>query len=160
MDGLPIMGILKAFTSGFDDLKHMKFLRTIGIAISLPVVLWLLWLILSKCLVKSLIYTDSDVAHYEVKFATLELLGWVLDHPEQRPASLYEAMANSSDLLIPGRWKISKCAVDSWGTPYLFLIGTDTIKVWSCGPNRKNENGCGDDIVFVTNYTVRAKLDQ
>jgi hypothetical protein len=100
----------------------------------------------------SFIATDLDVAHYEVKFATQELLGWVLDHPEQRPASLYETITNSSDVLMPGRWKISKCAVDSCGTPYIFLIGSDTIKVWSCGPNRKNENGCGDDIVFVTSY--------
>ena len=36
--------------------------------------------------------------------------------------------------------------LDSWKKPYNFSFKNDEIFIWSCGPNRKNENGAGDDI--------------
>ena len=40
--------------------------------------------------------------------------------------------------------------IDPWGTPYRFdLSKPDAPRVWSCGPNRKDEDGAegSDDIV-------------
>jgi len=40
--------------------------------------------------------------------------------------------------------------IDEWGTPYRFNISKpDAPRVWSCGPNRKDEGGAegSDDIV-------------
>jgi hypothetical protein len=40
--------------------------------------------------------------------------------------------------------------VDPWGTPYRIDVSKpDAPRVWSCGPNRKDENGAdgSDDIV-------------
>lgn len=60
----------------------------------------------------------------------------------------------SADSLIAG------CIVDRWGTPYQFAVDGDgderidlvelhvdsPIAVWSCGRNRRNETGQGDDV--------------
>lgn len=35
--------------------------------------------------------------------------------------------------------------VDPWGTAYRILAGPD-VRVYSCGPNRVDESGAGDDI--------------
>ncbi len=35
--------------------------------------------------------------------------------------------------------------VDPWGTPYRIIIATPP-RVYSCGPNRVDENGAGDDV--------------
>ena len=44
----------------------------------------------------------------------------------------------------------NKALLDPWGTPYQFSLShprhnTNGVDVWSCGQNRKNENGGGDD---------------
>jgi type II secretory pathway pseudopilin PulG len=37
--------------------------------------------------------------------------------------------------------------IDPWGTPYRMSVTNRQARVYSCGPNRKDENGSGDDIV-------------
>jgi hypothetical protein len=36
--------------------------------------------------------------------------------------------------------------VDPWGTPYQMRFEKGMPRVFSCGPNRQDENGTGDDI--------------
>jgi hypothetical protein len=36
--------------------------------------------------------------------------------------------------------------VDPWGTPYQMRFEKGIPRVFSCGPNRKDDNGTGDDI--------------
>ncbi len=38
--------------------------------------------------------------------------------------------------------------LDPWKKPYLFLFKDGKAVIWSSGPNRKNEKGEGDDIMF------------
>ena len=40
----------------------------------------------------------------------------------------------------------NQAILDPWGKPYNFDFKNDEIIIWSCGPNRINENGKGDDI--------------
>ena len=45
----------------------------------------------------------------------------------------------------------NKALLDPWGTPYQFNLShprhnTNCVDIWSYGPNRKNEQGGGDDI--------------
>ena len=38
-------------------------------------------------------------------------------------------------------------AADSWGNPLNFTIQSNFVRVWSSGPNKKDENGLGDDLL-------------
>jgi type II secretory pathway pseudopilin PulG len=50
----------------------------------------------------------------------------------------------------PSRFNAQGELIDPWGTPYRFdLSNPKQPRVWSCGPNRKDENGAegSDDVV-------------
>jgi type II secretory pathway pseudopilin PulG len=50
----------------------------------------------------------------------------------------------------PSRFNAKGELIDPWGTPYRFdLSNPKQPRIWSCGPNRKDENGAegSDDIV-------------
>lgn len=38
--------------------------------------------------------------------------------------------------------------IDPWGTPYQMRFEKGLPRVFSCGPNRKDDNGTGDDITI------------
>lgn len=55
-------------------------------------------------------------------------------------------------------WETSRKFVDYWGSDYRFSLsargttnrpGNREIRIWSCGPNKRDEQGKGDDIVLV-----------
>ena len=50
--------------------------------------------------------------------------------------------------LAPSRRSaVTRWAADSWGTPLSFTIQFNTVRVWSSGPNKKDEKGKGDDLL-------------
>ena len=136
-----------AFTSGLDDYSSMRSFRRILFVLIILVVLSILLRILLSFFETRTVYTNIDVTHRELRFAFLELARYS-DKAGRSPTSIYEAATSDPIESIPSRWKTSNRAIDPWGTPYLFLIEKNVIKVWSCGQNRKNEDGGGDDIVI------------
>jgi hypothetical protein len=57
----------------------------------------------------------------------------------QNPKKLDYLEASASEMNATGEF------VDPWGTPYRFATA-DKVRVYSCGPNKKDEQGAGDDI--------------
>jgi hypothetical protein len=52
--------------------------------------------------------------------------------------------------LAPSRRSTSpatRWAADAGGTPLTFTIQSNTVRVWSSGPNKKDEKGQGDDLL-------------
>ena len=123
----------------------MKLVRLIWISAGLLAAVLLFWLILPKYMVTREVITNREVVQRELIIAFFEISGYMHKF-EKSPTSIYQAVASNPNVLMPSRWASSKCAVDPWGSSYIFSIEGDHITVWSCGPNRKNENGGGDDI--------------
>ena len=79
-----------------------------------------------------------------------------LDGRKIRPMDL----GSIADVNICG----SVAVEDPWGSVYLFAVSnvnnaTYAIRIWSCGPNGKNEQGEQDDILF-RNDSGRASFDK
>ena len=93
----------------------------------------------------------------EIAFALRGFLGLYGHYPEGDAAAIAAALtgknpagqspdkvpaieASSQELSAKGEF------VDPWGTPYRINVETDSPRVYSCGPNRTDEYGKGDDI--------------
>ena len=59
----------------------------------------------------------------------------------QNPSNLVFWSGNPED--AQGPW-----AEDGWGMPLSFSIRTNEVRVWSSGPNRKDEAGAEDDFLI------------
>ena len=59
----------------------------------------------------------------------------------QNPSNIVFLAPSRHD--TPQRW-----AADAWGTPLNFTIQSNTVRVWSSGPNKKDEKGQGDDLLI------------
>ena len=123
----------------------------IAVAIAVPVVLGL-YILLKP-------YLRLRQAKQDVDVLALALTGFAQEHqryPQGTPAHIAALLRGENvagqnpkklDYIEAGSHEINAAGefIDPWGTPY--RISTDpAVRVYSCGPNRLDEQGSGDDI--------------
>ncbi len=99
-------------------------------------------------------------AKHDVEVLALSLEGYATEHdgeyPHGTPAQIGSLLRGQSmgdqnpqklDYIEAEAHEINAAGelIDPWGTPYRILF-TPSARVYSCGPNRLDEQGNGDDI--------------
>lgn len=71
---------------------------------------------------------------------------WKWSQDEAESADSAETCPSSLDALVPEYIKTKRTLKDAWGKRLHFRCVGDAFCVWSSGPNKRDENGGGDDI--------------
>ena len=105
-------------------------------------------------------YLQLRQAKHDVDVLALSLEGYATEHdgayPQGKPAEIARLLLGQSvgdqnpqklDYIETEAHEINAAGelIDPWGTPYRILF-TPSARVYSCGPNRVDEQGNGDDI--------------
>ncbi|MBC8290444.1 MAG: hypothetical protein H8E37_09015 [Planctomycetes bacterium] len=124
------------------------------------------FLILGLALMPSLGHSPSEEVWTEFqsfdRFAAVELRGT----DRAAAAALKDAViqweksgiADRNPLANPSHCPLLKSGVDPWGTPFTYVASPacGLILLRSCGPNRDNNKGNGDDIQIIIALTGEA----
>lgn len=104
-------------------------------------------------------YLRQRQAKHDVDVLALALNGFALENkrfPQGNPAQVAALLRGENiggqnpkklDYIEAGMGEMNKAGefVDPWGSPYRLSV-TGGVRVYSCGPNRQDEQGNGDDI--------------
>ena len=71
---------------------------------------------------------------------------WKWSQDQAMEAESDETCPSTLDVLVPEYIKSKRTLKDAWGKRLNFRCVGDTFCVWSCGPNKRDDGGGGDDI--------------
>ena len=106
---------------------------------------------------------SAAVIQYRNSYGEFPLVPWGEMTRLLQGENLRDQNPSNVVFLAPSRKDtVSGWAADSWGTPLSFTIRSNVVRVWSSGPNKKDEKGFGDDVLVehhVPNTNVPAELN-
>lgn len=126
--------------------KRRYFLTiTIGLVLLFFLILWLIWMMLQYRRIYPQYHLNllvNGIQQYHIKH---------LEFPREHLAALLLSDAAGGPYISEKIFKGDDGSiVDPWGTPYRYRCpgqyNRSTFDLYSCGPNKRDENGGGDDI--------------
>jgi hypothetical protein len=120
--------------------------------------LWVLFFLMGCNGKKSTGNHTEYAARKDLQFLAMCVDAYVLKNGEF-PKSLFLATMVFEDQ-TPEHWKISKKAIDPWGSPYHMFANSESFQIRSFGANRLDDSGQGDDIYINKSLHVPGKIEQ